>query len=126
MRTSMGRNLLVAIAAAGLMGCAAHRAFTAEPGLELRGCEFAGVKFTSGAANCQAGTQYRCEDGSWKNLGTACTTTASGVPIKVAPVAGGSCTLEGTAVGNSSTICSSGTTLLCKQSEWVDLGTACW
>lgn len=126
MTMSMGRNLLVAIAAAGVMGCAAHRASTTEPGLELRGCEFAGGQFASGVATCQAGTQYRCEDGSWNNLGTLCTTTASDVPIKVAPAAGGSCMLEGATVGDSSTICRSGTTLLCKQNAWVNLGTACW
>lgn len=174
MTMSLGRNLLliVAIAAAGLMGCASHRglqldscsyrgemysegtascqsgykyecndgywrpldvACTAEssaaseaPKPGLQGCELAGVQFASGTANCQAGNQYRCEDGTWDNLKAPCRASAGDAPIKVAPAGAVSCVLGGADVGNGSTICRSHTTFLCKDGAWVNLSTACW
>lgn len=39
-------------------------------------CIYAGVGYSSGAPLCQSGTQYVCENGQWRNLGTACVPTA--------------------------------------------------
>ncbi len=84
-------------------------------------CQFAGVTFPTGAASCQAGTQYRCEDGSWNSLGISCPGAES--PIRVIPE-GKTCMLEGgSTVATNSSVCRSGSTYLCSDGEWINLGT---
>lgn len=94
---------------------------TVEPGT-WNSCEFQSLAFPSGTLTCQAGSEYRCNDGVWNNLRTPCTRTAGDVPI--API-GRSCMFEGATVGSNSTICRSGVTFLCRDGEWMNLGTAC-
>jgi hypothetical protein len=85
-------------------------------------CEFGGISFSSGAASCNAGTQYRCDNGRWTSLGTAC--PAADAPLRVAPY-GRSCSYQGTTVASSSAICQSGSTFVCSDGEWINLGTGC-
>lgn len=75
----------------------------------------------TGAASCQNGTQYRCEDGAWRSLGTAC---PGDVAIQVIPGAK-TCMYEEATVASNSTICKSGTTFLCSDGAWTNLGTQC-
>jgi hypothetical protein len=35
-------------------------------------CSFALRSFSDGAVSCQGGRQFRCADGAWQNVGTAC------------------------------------------------------
>lgn len=84
--------------------------------------QFGGISFFSGAASCQAGTQFRCEDGLWRSLALPCTLGDS--PIKAVP-AGRTCMFDGVTVASSSTICRSGSTFLCNDGEWINLGTLC-
>ena len=87
-----------------------------------RTCEFAGISFSTGAASCQTGTQFRCEDGSWRSLGAPCAVGDS--PIKLVP-SGRTCMFNDATVANNSTICRSGSTFLCSNGDWVNLGTLC-
>ncbi len=89
-----------------------------------RPCQYSGITFPTGAASCQTGTQYRCEDGSWRSLMISCSSTES--PIRIVPD-GRTCLLEGggSTVANSSSVCHSGSTYLCNDGEWLNLGTLC-
>lgn len=88
-----------------------------------RACQYGGISFSTGSASCQAGMQYRCEDGSWRSLSTPCTLGDSPV-VKVVP-GGRTCMFDTVTVASSSTICKSGTTYLCNDGEWVNMGTLC-
>jgi hypothetical protein len=72
--------------------------------------KFGGVVYATGSAKCDRGTQYRCEDGTWRQLDAKC--PVCDAPVRVAP-SGRSCMLEGATVANGSTICRSGSTSLC-------------
>ena len=86
-------------------------------------CQYSGITFPTGAASCQTGTQYRCEDGYWRSLMLSCSGGDS--PIRLSP-GGRTCLLEGgSTVATSSSVCRSGTTFLCSDGEWINLGTLC-
>ncbi len=86
-------------------------------------CSFDGRSFSIGSTSCQSGVQYRCEAGSWTNLGVTCT-VAGDQPLAPLPPAR-TCMYNGATVASSSTICKSGTTFLCDNGDWRNLGTAC-
>jgi hypothetical protein len=87
-------------------------------------CDFGGISFANGSASCNAGLQYRCDNGRWTSLNQACPVTAGDAPLEIAPY-GASCTYEGATVASSSAICQSGTTFVCNNGQWVNLGTLC-
>jgi hypothetical protein len=93
-------------------------AATALPG----SCDFAGISFASGSASCNAGIQYRCDNGRWASLGRPC--AAADAPLHVLPH-GSACTYQGATVPSSSAICQSGTTFVCNDGQWINLGTLC-
>jgi hypothetical protein len=66
--------------------------------------------------------QYRCEDGRWARLSDTC--PVADAPIRTVP-SGRTCMFDGATVSNNSTICRSGSTYLCSDGEWVNLGTLC-
>ena len=88
-----------------------------------KSCQYDGISFSTGAASCQSGTQHRCEDGVWRSIGVACT-AAGDSPIKVVP-SGKTCMFDGATVASNSTICRSGSTYVCNDGEWINLGTLC-
>ena len=81
-----------------------------------------GISYATGAASCQNGTQYRCEDGAWNTLNTTCPVADS--PVRSVPDTR-TCMYEGATVASNSTICKGGTTFLCSAGEWTNLGTLC-
>jgi len=88
-----------------------------------RTCDFAGISFAPGSASCQAGTQFRCEPtGKWASLRIPCAVGDS--PIRIIP-SGDTCMFSGATVASGSTICQSGSTFLCNNGEWTNLGTVC-
>ena len=88
-----------------------------------RACDFAGISFAPGSASCQAGTQFRCEaTGEWNSLRIPCSVGDS--PIRIVP-SGDTCMFSGATVASGSTICQSGSTFLCNNGEWANLGTVC-
>jgi hypothetical protein len=94
------------------------------PEVATRGrCDFAGISFVPGSASCQAGTQFRCEPtGEWTSLRVPC--SAGDSPVRVIP-SGDTCMFSGATVASGSTICQSGSTFLCNDGEWLNLGTLC-
>jgi hypothetical protein len=98
-------------------------ACTENPPLAAKSCTFDGTAYSPGSATCQSGTQYRCNDGVWQGLGIACT-GGGDVAARQAPDAR-PCMYNGATVATQSTICKSGTTFRCEDSEWRNLGTAC-
>src|SRR5262249_61976433 len=68
-RTIMKRKVLCGAAAVlggVLLGFGVQRAAAADD------CLYKGTKYSEGAASCQTGIQFRCQDGEWKALGVAC------------------------------------------------------
>jgi hypothetical protein len=87
-----------------------------------KNCDFAGISYSQGSASCQAGTQFRCDAGTWRSLAIPC--SAGDAPLRLVPD-GRTCMFNDATVGNNSTICKAGTTFLCSNGEWVNLGTIC-
>ncbi len=86
-------------------------------------CDFKGSTYSPGSTSCQSGMQFKCTDGTWTNLAVAC---SEGAPIAAdAPRPPRTCMLEGTTVASASTVCKEGTTYLCNDGDWRNLGTAC-
>jgi hypothetical protein len=86
-------------------------------------CEYNGNNYSAGATSCQSGMQFRCTDGAWTNLSVACSPSA---PVADAPRgAPHTCMLEGATVASASTVCKEGTTYLCNDGDWRNLGTPC-
>src|SRR5262249_56944112 len=55
-----------AVVGVALLGFGAQRAVAGDD------CLYKGTKYSEGAAACQAGVQFRCDDGEWKSVGVAC------------------------------------------------------
>jgi hypothetical protein len=102
--------------------CTASTPQLAASSLPAGNCEFSGVSFASGSASCNAGVQYRCDNGRWSSLDKTC--TAASTPYQLTP-SGSECTYHGATVASSSAICQSGTTFLCNNGQWINLGTLC-
>jgi hypothetical protein len=83
-------------------------------------CSYNGQGFSDGAPLCQSGTQYRCERGMWRSLGTAC--VADG---RTSLRSLRTCVFGDASVANGSTICRDGRVSRCADGEWVYVGTAC-
>jgi len=62
---------------AGIVGVAL--ALGAQPRIVRAGddCSYDGTKYSDGALSCQAGKQYKCDDGEWKSKGERCTSAKS-------------------------------------------------
>jgi hypothetical protein len=87
-----------------------------------KSCEFGDVSYATGSAKCDHGTQYRCEEGTWRKLDATC--PVGDAPMRVMP-SGRECMFDGATVAHNSTICRSGSTFACNNGEWVNLGTDC-
>lgn len=49
-------------------------------------CAFAMRSFSDGSVSCQGGRQFRCADGAWQGIGTACADAApGGTDVRVSP-----------------------------------------
>lgn len=80
-------------------------------------CTYGAQGYSMGATVCQSGTQFRCENGAWRNLG---------VPCGVAPPAADrTCMYAGATVASGSSICRDGISYRCSDGAWINLQTAC-
>jgi len=80
-------------------------------------CNYRGQMYSHGAAACQAGSQFRCDDGQWKGLGIACAANA--------PAAAKGCAFHGNSFSPGSVSCQSGTRYQCDDGAWTSLAVAC-
>jgi hypothetical protein len=109
-RTVLRRAL--AVLGVAFLGGSVQRAMAADH------CFYKGTTYSDGAAACQTGAQYRCEDGAWKALGVACRGE-----VAVAPPT--SCQFGGVAYASGSASCQSGTQYMCDDGAWTRLGISC-
>lgn len=83
-------------------------------------CLYNEQRYPDGISLCQVQTLYRCEDGDWRNLGTACRSDST-VAYRSPRV----CSFAGATVTDGSGICRNGWTFRCADGEWVNTWTAC-
>lgn len=88
-------------------------------------CDYNGTGFSAGSTSCQSGTQYRCTNGQWTSLSVACGANPPSAGGDLAPNPPRTCMLAGTTVASASTVCKEGTTYLCNDGDWRNLGTPC-
>src|SRR5215510_13678352 len=110
-RTIVG-NVMVAVALA-LLGGSTQRAIAA--GYH---CFYKGTMFSDGAASCQAGEQFRCDDGDWKKQHTACVDEERRAPSRA-------CDFKGVSYSTGSASCQSGNQYRCEDGRWASLGISC-
>lgn len=108
------RNLLAVVAAAllSIIGCATHRAMAGEH------CFHRGSMFSDGAASCQSGLLFRCDDGDWRSTGSICSSEG---PMTVART----CQFGGVSYSTGSASCQAGTQFRCEDGTWRSIGLAC-
>jgi len=83
-------------------------------------CSYDGQRYADGMSVCQSGTQFECDRGLWRNVGTACDADDS----SLAP-SPRECVVGDASMASGSSICRSGTTFRCRDGQWVNVGTAC-
>jgi hypothetical protein len=81
-------------------------------------CSFQGVGYSDGATTCQAGTQYRCDDGEWESLGVQCTPPGPAASLK-------NCEYSGHTFSSGATSCQANTQFRCMDGLWKSLEIAC-
>ena len=106
------RNL-VTIGALAALACLAQPALADDD----ESCFFKGTMYSDGAAACQAGSQYRCDEGEWVSLKTACPDS----PIATSRT----CQFNGISFSTGSASCQTGTQFRCEDGVWRTLGTPC-
>jgi hypothetical protein len=80
-------------------------------------CTYKGATYSHGSAVCQAGSQYRCDDGQWSGVSIACT--------EIQPVGAKSCAFNGNSFSPGSASCQAGTQYRCDDGAWKSLAVAC-
>ena len=112
-RSIMKRKVLccaTAVLGAALLGFTAQRAAAGDD------CRYQGTRYSEGAASCQAGQQFRCNDGEWKSIGVAC--NENGAPA-------GNCMFGGVTYPSGSPSCQGGSQYRCEGGTWASLGVGC-
>ncbi len=109
----MKRNVLccaTAVLGAALLGFGVQRAAASDD------CRYKGTRYSEGAAACQAGVQFRCDDGEWKSVGVACNESGG---------ASGNCMFGGVTYPNGSASCQEGSQYRCDSGTWASVGVRC-
>lgn len=110
MRSNLVRNL-TAVFATAVLGCSAHSALGGDH------CFYKGTMFSDGAAACQSGLQYRCDDGEWRSAGLACPAG----PL----VASRTCEFGGISFSTGAASCQAGSQFRCEDGTWRSLALPC-
>jgi hypothetical protein len=106
------RNMLGFLAIGFLVvHCAPQESFAADP------CFFKGTMFSNGAAACQSGKEYRCDDGEWSSTGSVCT----GERVALSK----SCQFEGISYSTGAASCQAGSQFRCEDGSWRTIGLPC-
>jgi hypothetical protein len=114
----MTHRTIRSLFAACAVGLACLTACATRPAIAGDRCTYRGTLFSDGAAACQSGTQYRCDDGEWRSLGTAC-------PDRDRFATAETCRFDGNAFSAGSVSCQAGIEYRCEGGVWHSLGTAC-
>lgn len=105
-------RLLSLVAVALVAGCSARSAQAGDP------CFHAGSMYSDGAASCQSGRQYKCNNGEW--LSTADNCQPAGVVVASRP-----CSFAGISFSTGSASCQNGTQFRCEDGSWNTLRAPC-
>jgi hypothetical protein len=108
-RKMLGRSL--AVLGGVLLGLAAQHARADDD------CTYNGTKYSEGSASCQAGLQFRCNDGEWKAVGVACSSDK--------PAMAPNCQFGGVTYPAGTASCQGGTQYRCDNGAWASLDVAC-
>ena len=92
-------------------------AFTAQGARAGDHCFYKGTMYSDGAAACQAGMRYKCDDGDWKSQKEPCQ------PDRLAPSR--ACDYGGVSYSTGSASCQSGSQFRCEDGRWASLGVSC-
>jgi len=79
-------------------------------------CRYNDTHYGDGAGICRSGRQYRCDNGSWKDLRNSCTQNAA---------AAQTCAFDGRTFPSGKTSCQSGSRYRCDDGSWTNLGGTC-
>ena len=99
-----------AVLGGALLGFGVQRAGAADD------CLYKGTKYSQGAAACQSGVQFKCEDGEWKSVGVACSESGG---------TSGNCMFGGVTYPTGYASCQGGTQYRCDSGTWASLGIGC-
>lgn len=77
-------------------------------------CTYSGRAYPQGQSLCQAGTQHRCESGTWRSLGVAC----EGIGNQP-------CDLDGVGYSHGAARCENGVRFTCDNGRWQYSSVAC-
>jgi hypothetical protein len=113
MNLTAKRRTFSMVASALLLG-----AVTAGSALAGDHCFYRGTMYSDGAANCQEGHKFRCDDGDWKKQDGACEGEQMAGPSRT-------CEFEGIAFSTGSASCQSGTQYRCEDGSWRNIHTSC-
>jgi|RhiMetdeSRZDD1v2_1073273.scaffolds.fasta_scaffold454124_2 hypothetical protein len=111
MRRTSIRNGLAALALGTF-------AFAAPTAIASEHCFYKSTMYSDGAASCQSGTQYRCDDGAWRSLAVPCKDTG---PVTMSRP----CDFDGVSYSTGSASCQSGTQYRCEDGRWASIGVSC-
>src|SRR5262249_51427296 len=81
-------------------------------------CFYRGTMYSDGAASCQNGIQYRCDDGTWDKRGGACQPEERVAVSKP-------CDFGGISYSTGSASCQEGMQYRCEDGTWRRLGATC-
>ena len=95
------------------VGCAAHNA----QANSNEHCFYRGTMYSEGSEACQAGTEFRCQDGDWRSLATTCGDSPR--------VASRTCEFDGISFSTGSASCQGGSQYRCEDGVWRSIGMNC-
>jgi hypothetical protein len=105
------RLLGVAALALGLGGLGAPAARADDK------CIYRGAMFSHGATACQAGVQFRCDDGEWEKTDDAC--------VEQPLAAARPCQFGGISYSTGAASCQAGAQYRCEDGAWRSTGDTC-
>jgi len=111
MKGSISYRSLVALGGL-LLGLGVQHALAADD------CTYKGAKFSEVAASCQAGVQFRCDDGEWKSAGVAC----NDKPVAAVQP---NCQFGGVTYPNGTASCQQGNQFQCDNGAWAATNVTC-
>lgn len=86
--------------------------------LAVGGCSYNGRTYGIGMTMCQTGTQYRCENGVWRNMGSPCVTAGDAPTGAAIFTTNLSCAHDGISYSDGAARCENDIRYTCKDGRW--------
>jgi len=91
--------------------------FAGSAGAGENKCFFKGAMFSHGSTSCQAGSEFKCDDGEWDDTDRNCADS----PMAMARP----CQFGGLSYTSGAASCQAGAQYRCEDGAWRSLGTTC-